>query len=148
MRPSKDTYYLKLARVVAERSTCLRSRYGSVIVNHDRVVSSGYNGSPRGVSNCSDIGSCRRDDSGASRYDLCRSVHSEPNAIIHCDYKDLVGSSLYIARDPSSNPSVREVAPCNACKRLIINAQISRVVCLQDDDTVLEWDPQNWLEDL
>jgi dCMP deaminase len=148
-RPSKDQYYLNIAREVATRSTCLRSKYGSIVVNKaNQVVSSGYNGSPRGVVNCCDSGICRRDETGTSRYDCCAAVHSEPNALLIPSSRDLEGATMYIARHQSSNPSISEVAPCKNCRRLIINSLISKVVCLQDNGDVLYFNPQEWIKDL
>ena len=84
-RVSKINYYLDIAETVSERSTCLRKRYGAIIVKNDVIVSTGYNGAPRGRKNCSDIGSCMRDTLNiprGERYELCRSIHAEANAII------------------------------------------------------------------
>jgi len=148
-RPSKDEYYLNIAREVATRSTCLRSKYGSIIVNKANfLVASGYNGSPRGVTNCCDSGVCRRDETGISRYNQCAAVHCEPNSIIGTSSQDLDGATMYIARHPSSNPSIIEVAPCKNCRRLIINSLISKVICLQDNEDILQFNPLDWIKEL
>jgi dCMP deaminase len=146
VRPTKTQYYLNLAEQVATRSTCNISKYGCVIVKNDIVVSTGYNGSPRGTQNCSDTEICLRDCEGLSRYNQCRSVHSEANALLHADYKDLIGSDLYISRGESSKSSSLKVEPCQNCKRLIMNAQISRVFCRQPNGSVTEVSPNQWIE--
>lgn len=133
-RIDKDTYYLNIARAVAQRSTCLHRQYGAVIVNNDEIIATGYNGSPRGEVNCCDVGACYRDthdvprDSGASvhgnQYGSCVAVHAEQNAIISAARKDMQGATLYLASlDPKTKP-----APCNFCDRMIKNAGIIRVV--------------------
>ena len=145
-RPTKTQYYLSIAEQVATRSTCNISKYGSVIVKNDIVVSTGYNGSPRGTKNCSDTETCLRDCEGVSRYNQCRAVHSEANALLHADYKDLIGSILYIARYKPSKSSSSKVEPCQNCKRLIMNAQIVKVVCKQDDGSITEVNPSSWVD--
>lgn len=133
-RIDKDTYYLNIARVVAQRSTCLHRQYGAVIVNNDEIIATGYNGSPRGEVNCCDIGVCYKDshdfprDPKASihgnQYGSCVAVHAEQNAIISAARKDMQGATLYLASlDESITP-----APCNFCDRMIKNAGIVRVV--------------------
>lgn len=145
-RPSKTQYYLRVAQQVAERSTCLVSNYGCVIVKNDTIISTGYNGSPRGTKNCSDSGVCIRDCEGLSRYNSCRAVHSEANALLHANYNDLIGSTMYIARCGTSDKSTQKVEPCQNCKRLIMNAQVVRVVCAQESGDVIEFDPQKWAD--
>ena len=100
-RVSKNNYYLDIAQTVSERSTCLRRRFGAIIVKNDVIVSTGYNGAPRGRLNCNEIGSCYRDSLGipkGERYELCRSVHAEANAIISAKRDQMIGASLYKAR--------------------------------------------------
>jgi dCMP deaminase len=145
MRLSKSKYYLEIARQVAARSTCLVSSYGCVIVKNDYIVATGYNGSPRGVKNCSDFNICVRDQEGLSRYNSCRAVHSESNAMLHANYDNLIDSTMYIARLIGSKSSVTKVEPCQNCQRLILNAQVAMVVCLQDDDTIIEFEPKKWI---
>lgn len=131
-RIDKTNYYLDIAQTVAERSTCLRRCYGSIIVNNDEIISSGYNGAPRGRKNCADLDYCTREAlqiPSGQRYELCRSVHSEANAIISASRRDMLGSTLYMA---CVNPATGELIPdstsCSMCRRLIINAGISRIV--------------------
>ena len=132
MRPDKHHYYLDLALDVAKRSTCIRRKYGAVIVKDDRIISTGYNGAPRGRKNCCDCGMCLREElkvPQGQRYELCRSVHAEANAIIHATYSDMVGSTLYLyGCDAVSDAPLPTSHPCSMCKRMIINAQIKHVV--------------------
>ena len=128
-RPTKINYYLKLAADAALRSTCLKRKYGAVIVKDDRIVSTGYNGAPRGRVNCGELGCPRMNVPNNTEYSTCRSVHAEANAIIHASYADLIGSDLYLAGfDCKTNSDVDVTEPCPMCKRFIINAQINRVI--------------------
>lgn len=133
-RIDKDNYYLGIARAVAVRSTCLHHKYGAVIVNNDEIVSTGYNGAPRGELNCCDSGICYRDTNKlpvdfaaaqhGNKYGTCVAVHAEQNAIISASRKEMLGGILYLACIDFEN----EPAPCNVCNRLIKNAGIKRVV--------------------
>lgn len=143
-RPSKLEYYLNLADWASTRSTCLTSHYGCVIVKDDRVISTGYNGSPRGSKNCIDTGLCIRDCEGISRYNDCRAVHAEANAMLHASYNDLIGSTMYISRSINTNGSYSEVTPCDQCRKLIINAQIKEVICRQTDGSVFSYSVPSW----
>lgn len=131
-RTDKFNYYLDIAETVLERGTCLRRNFGAIIVRDDTIVSTGYTGAPRGRCNCSDLGTCRREQLGiprGERYELCRSVHAEANAIIAADRTKMLGATLYlVGRDMKSGELVENAAPCAMCKRLIINAGIERVV--------------------
>ena len=96
-RVSKINYYLDIAQTVAERGTCLRRCFGAIIVKNDSIISTGYNGAPRGRKNCSDLGCCRREElkiPRGERYELCRSVHAEANAIIAASRENMIGSTL------------------------------------------------------
>ncbi|MDR2421119.1 MAG: cytidine/deoxycytidylate deaminase family protein [Oscillospiraceae bacterium] len=132
-RRDKENYYLDIAETVSERSICLRRRYGAVIVRNDEIVSTGYNGAPRGRKNCRDLGKCTRDELGipsGERYELCRSVHAEANAIISASRRDMLGGTLYLAgRNGKTNELLTDTTPCSMCRRLIINAGITKVVC-------------------
>ena len=131
-RISKENYYLDIAQTVAARSTCLRKKYGAIIVSNDSIVSTGYNGAPRGRKNCSDVGSCTRENLGVpkgQRYELCRSVHAEANCIISAPRTRMIGSTLYLAcLDAKTGELFGDVEPCSMCKRTIINAGIEKVV--------------------
>lgn len=131
-RTSKPRYYLGIADAVLARSTCMRRKYGAIIVRNDEIISTGYNGAPRGRQNCSEVGFCTRDylsiPSG-ERYELCRSVHAEANAIISAARRDMLGGTLYlVGRDAKTGELLRDTMPCSMCKRLIINAGITQVV--------------------
>ena len=131
-RIDKENYYLDIAETVLERSTCLRRRYGAIIVKSDEIVATGYNGAPRGRKNCVDLGFCAREAlniPSGERYELCRSVHAEANAIISAARSDILGGTLYLAgRDAKTGALLREATSCSMCRRLVINAGIQRVV--------------------
>ncbi len=131
-RTDKENYYLDIAETVLERGTCLRRNFGAIIVKNDEIVSTGYTGAPRGRRNCIDAGVCVRETLGVprgERYELCRSVHAEANAIISASRSDMIGSTLYLAgRDVKTGEYVENASSCSMCKRLIINAGITRVI--------------------
>lgn len=131
-RRDKNNYYLDIAETVLERGTCLRRNYGSIIVKNDEIISTGFTGAPRGRKNCCDIGFCRREQLNIPRgiqYELCRSVHSEANAIISASRKDMIGATLYlVGRDAKSGEIVENASSCTMCKRMIINAGIEKVI--------------------
>ena len=131
-RLDKINYYLDIAETVLERSTCLRRCYGAIIVKNDEIISTGYNGAPRGRKNCVDLGCCTREElkiPSGQRYELCRSVHAEANAIISASRRDLLGSTLYMScRDPGTGELIPHTTSCAMCRRLIINAGIERVI--------------------
>jgi dCMP deaminase len=139
-RPDKDLYYLNIAKEVARRSTCLRRWYGAVIVKNDQIISTGYAGAARGAVNCSDTGICPRQQANiprGERYELCRSVHAEMNAIIHAARADMIDSTLYLSGfDAVDGSIVKNARPCKICTRLIINAGIITVKALGENDTV------------
>ena len=149
-RVSKTQYYLDIARSVAMRSTCLRKCFGAIIVKDDVIVSTGYNGAPRGRSNCSDIGTCLRAELNiprGERYELCRSVHAEANAIISASRDRMLGADLYLACiDPASGEEVFGTSCCSMCKRLLINAGIARVVLRTARDDVRVIDTGEWID--
>lgn len=137
VRPSKDAYYLGIAKAVAQRATCLRRIYGAVIVNNDEIVSTGYNGSARGESNCCDIGECYRESMHVphgQRYELCKSVHAEENAIISASRREMQGATLYLwGMDVETGKELPTPEPCLQCWRRIHNAGIVRVVTIGGD---------------
>lgn len=143
MRPSKDEYYLKIADAVLRRSTCLRRKYGAVLVKNDEIVSTGYNGSPRGEKNCCDTGKCEREEQGipkGERYELCCAIHAEDNAITSAGRDKALGATLYIVGRNTMDDSLANPAPCMMCRRKIVNAGIKRVVGLFDinDDIIIK----------
>ena len=136
-RLTKKEYYLEIAGVVAKRSTCLKRNYGAVIVKDDRIISTGYNGAPRGRANCmEDIKKCpRMNVAHNTDYSTCRSVHAEANAIIHASYNDTQGSVLYLTGwDAQTGKRLPVAEPCPMCKRMIINAQIEKVISWDDEN--------------
>lgn len=149
-RVSKTNYYLDIAETVAKRSTCLRRCFGSIIVNDDSIVATGYNGAPRGRKNCSDLGFCQREKLGiprGERYELCRSVHSEANAIISASREETKGAILYMACiAPGTGEVLGHTTSCAMCKRLIINAGISKVIVREDKEHYSEYPVQDWID--
>jgi len=123
-RPTKDEYYLGIADAVSRRSTCLRRQYGAVIVKDDVIISTGYNGSPRGETNCCDAGYCEREAKKVphgERYELCHAVHAEANAIIAGKRSDMLGATLYLS-GREDGELLSDPQPCDMCRRLIKNA--------------------------
>ena len=149
-RVSKHNYYLDIAQTVAERSTCLRRMYGAIIVKDDVIVSTGYNGAPRGRKNCSDINFCMRDKLNiprGERYELCRSVHAEANAIIAAARERMLGATIYmVCVDPASGEVVSGTSSCMMCKRQIINAGISTVIIRDTDSEYRIVNVEEWIE--
>lgn len=137
-RRDKINYYLDIAESVSERGTCLRRNYGAIIVKNDEIVSTGYAGAPRGRQNCSDLGYCRREQLNVprgERYEICRSVHAEANAIISAARRDMIGATLYlVGRDVSTDDYVENPNSCSMCKRMIINAGITTVIIRETRD--------------
>ena len=130
-RIDKINYYLDIAQTVAERGTCLRRKFGAVIVKNDTIVSTGYAGAPRGRKNCCDIGTCLRQEyniPAGERYELCRSVHAEANAIIAASRESMLGSTLYLACISTDSSLFSGTSCCSMCRRLIINAGIETVI--------------------
>ena len=131
-RINKDNYYLDIAETVLERATCLRRIYGAIIVKNDEIISTGYNGAPRGRKNCVDMGFCTRETMQVphgQRYELCRSVHAEANAIISASRRDMVGSTMYlVGKDAQTGELLGDATSCAMCRRQIINAGIEKVV--------------------
>lgn len=150
-RVSKHNYYLDIAQTVSERSTCLRRCFGAIIVKNDVIVSTGYNGAPRGRQNCSDLGFCFREKLNiprGERYELCRSVHSEANAIIAAPRDQMLGSTLYmVCTAPGTGEILGGTSSCMMCKRMIINAGISTVIIRDTKDEYRIVNVSDWIED-
>ena len=131
-RIDKENYYLDIAATVSERSTCLRRCYGAIIVQNDEIISTGYNGAPRGRKNCSELNYCTREAMNipsGQRYELCRSVHAEANCIISASRREMLGATLYMAcRNPQTGDLIPHSTSCSMCRRQIINAGIKRLV--------------------
>lgn len=149
-RRDKDNYYLDLAEIVSQRCTCIRRHYGAVIVKNDEVISTGYVGAPRGRKNCSDLGICIREKlqiPRGERYELCRSVHAEANAIISCSRDKMIGASLYLTgKECSTGEYIKNSCCCSMCKRMVINAGISYVYVRDDKDNYRKIDVNDWIE--
>lgn len=149
-RMSKDKYYLNIADAVLDRSTCLRRKYGAIIVKNDEILSTGYNGAPRGRVNCSELGYCNREQlriPSGQRYELCRSVHAEANAIISASRRDMVGSTLYlVGKDAQTGALLGDATSCAMCRRQVINAGISKVVIRKTKTEFDVVDVQDWVQ--
>ena len=149
-RISKENYYLDIAETVLERATCLRRIYGAIIVKNDEIISTGYNGAPRGRANCVDMGYCSREAMKVprgERYELCRSVHAEANAIISAARRDMMGATLYlVGRDTATGGYYPETTPCAMCRRLIINAGIEMVVTRDKEKHIRAVPVWEWVE--
>ena len=148
-RRDKVNYYLDIADTVSERSTCIRRMYGAIIVREDEIISTGYNGAPRGRKNCVDLGYCKRDSlkiPSGERYELCRSVHAEANAIISAARRDCIGATMYLSgRDAKTGEVLTDTTSCAMCRRHIINSGIKKVVCRTGRDTYEVVHVRDWI---
>ncbi len=149
-RVSKENYYLDIAQTVSERATCLRRRFGAIIVKNDVIVSTGYNGAPRGRKNCSDLGFCYREKMQiprGERYELCRSVHAEQNAIIAAPREQMLGATLYMACTLPDGTLEAGCNSCMMCKRTILNAGIETVIVRDTPDAYRVIKVSDWIDD-
>lgn len=148
-RRDKQNYYLDIAETVAERGTCLRRNYGAIIVKNDEIISTGYVGAPRGRKNCSDLGFCIRQQMQiprGERYEMCRSVHAEANAIISASRNELIDSTLYlVGLEANTGEIVANSCCCAMCKRMVINAGIKNVVIRDTDTEYRVIDVNDWI---
>jgi len=131
-RLAKDKYYMAIAKVVAERSTCLRAKVGAIIVKDDTIIATGYVGSARGEPNCCDVGECERmklNIPPGERYELCKSVHAEANAIINAarSGSNIVGANMYVYFERIDGGKIKHTGPCLMCARMIKNAGLTQV---------------------
>ncbi len=151
-RASKDAYYLGIAREVARRSTCFRRSIGAIIVRDDQIVSTGYVGAPRKTKDSLEHGFCLRDKLGVphgQRYELCRSVHAEQNAVINAARAgvSLLEGDMYIfGSDPATDKPI-DAFPCFICKKMIINAGLRRIVCSTEDGGTKVFTIEGWIRD-
>ncbi len=150
-RLSKDDYYLNIAKAVSARSTCLRRKFGAIIVRDDSIVSTGYNGPARGVVNCMDVG-CLKNETDApefERYDLCTAVHAEENCIINAARHgvSVLGGTLYIYGEYSETGELTEADPCYRCRRALINSGIEMVVVKRETGNIKKIDISSWIEE-
>lgn len=150
-RISKENYYLDIAQTVSERSTCLRRRFGAIIVKNDSIIATGYNGAPRGRKNCDDLGYCFREKLGiprGERYEMCRSVHAEANAIIAAPREQMLGATLYmVCTSPIDGAVMGGTTSCMMCKKLAINAGIEKLVVRDDAENFRVINVSDWIED-
>ena len=149
LRKDKINYYLDIAEAIAERGTCLRRNFGAIIVNEDEIISTGYSGAPRDRKNCIDVGVCVREKLNipkGERYEKCRSVHAEANAIISASRRDMIGAALYlVGKELKTKNYVMEANSCAMCKKLIINSGIKRVIIRDDANTFRDVDVCDWI---
>ena len=148
-RIDKENYYLDIAQTVLERATCLRRKYGAIIVRNDEIISTGYNGAPRGRQNCTDLGRCTRDElniPSGERYELCRSVHAEANAIISAARRDTMNATLYLAgRNAKTGEILHDTTSCSMCRRMIINAGIEKVIARIGTEEFTVTNVRDWI---
>jgi len=148
-RPSKSKYYLDIAQAIAQRSTCLRRKFGAVIVKDDQIVSCGYNGAPRGAPNCIDIGKCAREElsvPAGERYELCRAVHAEANSVINAARSgvSVLGGTMYLYGENTDGSVSENLMPCQMCRRVIVNSGIEKVVVLHKEGAK-EFFSKDWI---
>ena len=149
-RRDKHNYYLDIAEAVLQRGTCLRRNYGSEIVKNDEIKATGYTGAPRRRKNSLDMKYCIRDKMNIPRglmYELCRSVHSEVNAIISASRQEMLGATLYlVGKEMKTGELVKDASPCSMCKKIIINAGIEQVIIRDTKDSYRYIDVQDWID--
>ncbi|SCG99539.1 ComE operon protein 2 [uncultured Ruminococcus sp.] len=149
-RQDKINYYLVIAQTVAKRCTCLRRSFRAIIVKNDSILSTGYVGSPRGRKNCSDLGYCTREQlkiPHGKRYELCRSVRAEANAIITATREQMLGATLYLCgADPVTGELVAGTNSCVMCKRMILNAGITTVIVRDTAQDYRVINTDQWIE--
>ena len=142
-RPDWDEYFLDIAKAVGRRATCLRRRYGAIIVKDRIIISTGYNGAPRGEANCIDTGICERERLHVPKgqnYELCVAVHAEQNAIINADPSKMEGASIYIVGF-NADSTLASGKPCLLCRRMLRNARIAKAVYYETDGSVVTCAP-------
>ena len=142
MRPDCEKYFIEVANVISSRSTCMRRKYGAVIVKDNVIISTGYNGAPRGVENCIDLQRCKRKElniPSGERYELCEAVHAEQNAIINGSPERMKDAVIYIAGF-EENGNVADGTPCKLCNRMMRNAQIKTIVYLKNNGSIVKSD--------
>lgn len=153
-RVSKIDTYLNCAETFAYRSTCIKRKYGAVIVKDDAVISTGYNGAPRGFENCCDIGRCPRIEKAMHQgegYGMCRAIHAEANALLNCSRDQTIGADLYLVGVNPGDNSIHKAKPCPLCARTIIQAGIRNVYLRvgdgKDNYEVVKADALEWVQE-
>ncbi len=152
MRSTKDQYYLNIAKEVAQRSTCQRMKFGAIIVRDDQIIATGYNGAPRKTKDCFERGDCFRDKNTiphGQKYELCRSVHAEQNAIINAARAgvSLLNGDMFIYAEDIKKGNIVDSFPCFICKKIIINAGLNRVICSTADKSYKVFNIEDWIKD-
>ena len=142
-RASKVDYYLDIAKEVSKRATCLRRRFGAVLVSKsDKIIATGYNGAIRKAKDCLEIGVCMRQKLGikpGERYELCKSFHAEQNAILSADPAERRGATIYLYGE-NFDGTVYSAEPCMMCRRTIVQGEIAKVIARQHDGSIKQWD--------
>ena len=151
MRSSKDEYYLNIAKEIAERSTCFRNKGGAIIIRDDQIIAAGYIGAPRKTKDCFERGECLRDKlkiPHGTRYEICRSVHAEQNAIINAARAgvSLLNGDMYIYERDREGKEINSF-PCFICKKMIINTGLNRVICSTKEKKMKIFKIQGWVRD-
>lgn len=154
-RISKDQYYINLAKEASARSTCFRAKHGAIVVKDDQIVSTGYTGAPRKTKDCFERGNCLRRELGVpsgQRYELCRSVHSEQNALINAARSgaNLFRGTMYlysVKLDEDGNETIINALPCFICKKMIVNSGLENIICHQSDGSLKEYQISDWVKD-
>lgn len=141
LRPTMQENLLDEARLKSKRATCLRKRYGALIVRDNIVLSSGYNGAPSGIKDCLECGFCLREQlnvPSGTRYELCKSVHAEQNAVINAAVAgvSIKNGIMYLCGENFADNSLVDAEPCSMCARVIVNAKLEKLIARQSDDSV------------
>ncbi len=150
-RPSWDEYFLNIAKEISKRGTCIRRNFGAVIVKGNRIESTGYCGAPRGTPNCSDLEKCVREElkiPSGQRYELCRSVHAEMNAVINAarDGRSIVGGTLYLYGEDAKDGSIVDAELCRLCKRVVINVGLQKVI-VRKKEGIIHYSVKEWVDE-
>lgn len=150
-RPSKVEYYMNIAKEVSKRSTCMSTQLGAIIVRDDQIIATGYNGAPRKTMDCQQRGECLRRKLGipsGERYELCRSVHAEQNAIINAARAgvSLLDGDLYLyaVKVYNGENTIVNAVPCFVCKKLVINAGLKNAYCMNKDGEIDKYSIEDW----
>lgn len=153
-RVSKNRYYLNIAEQVSRRSTCMSSQFGCLIVRDDQIISTGYNGAPRGTKDCMELGNCLRrklNIPSGTQYELCRSVHAEQNAIINAARAgvSLLNGKLFLfgRKVLAGDEQLISAYPCFICKKMILNCGITEVIANDENNELVEYKVVDWVEE-
>jgi len=149
---SKDEYYMNIAREVSRKSTCFRRVIGAIIIRDDQIISTGYAGAPRKTKDSIEHGFCLRDKlkiPHGQRYELCRSVHAEQNAIINAARAgvSLLGGNMYLYGSIPGKDGPIDALPCFICKKMIINAGLDLMICSTKEGNIVTFKVSDWADD-